>query len=165
MLIITHCRWPSGAPTYYKTRICALSWSVTKMLRCTVSKTSKAVLDQSLMLSLHRVVILNSDMSVQRSLIWTFPFTPDFPWRLFDVGWILHFFPLVLHVVPVWSLTMLGSEHRGRRVRFSDSNFVGTKFIPWNLAWLSWPKLASGFPRAERCFHLSHRSLPQLIVD
>jgi len=29
---------------YYKTRICALSWLITKIiLRCTVSKTSKSV--------------------------------------------------------------------------------------------------------------------------
>ena len=46
--IVTICRWPSGAQvgrglqTYYKTRICALSWSVAKIiLRCSVSITPK----------------------------------------------------------------------------------------------------------------------------
>ena len=97
-----------------------------------------------------------------KGLIWTFPFTSDFPWSLFDyhVRWILHFPPLVLRVVPIWSLTVLGTEHRGRRNRFYDSYFVGTKFISWNSAWLFWRKLANGFPRAKRCSHLSHRSLP-----
>ena len=44
--IVTICRWPSvaqvgrGLQTYYKTRICALSWPIAKnRLRCTFRKT------------------------------------------------------------------------------------------------------------------------------